>query len=85
MWADPASDWTIVRMTVSPMVGSEPFWETYGALENGTDAQIRVLIYQVRSIGFSLLELRRMKHTNFNRLWGILQETVQTLQTRSQL
>jgi aminoglycoside phosphotransferase (APT) family kinase protein len=85
MWADPASDWTIARMTISPMVGSEPFWETYGALENGTDAQIRGLIYQVRSIGISLLELRRMKHANFNWLWSILQETVQTLQTRSQI
>jgi aminoglycoside phosphotransferase (APT) family kinase protein len=84
-WADPASDWTITRMTVAPMEGSEPFWETYGVLDSGADARIRSLVYQVRSIGFSVLHLRRMKHSNFSWLWGILQETVQALQMRSRL
>jgi hypothetical protein len=32
-----------------------------------------------------VLHLRRMRHSNFSWLWGILQETVQTLQARSQL
>jgi aminoglycoside phosphotransferase (APT) family kinase protein len=84
-WADPVADWTIMRMTVSPRSGSDSFWDAYGALESAADAQNRALVYQARSIGFSLLELQRMQYTNTSWLWSKLQETAQALEARRQL
>lgn len=79
-WGDPIADWTIMRMTMAPPQGSEPFWEAYGARAHERGADIRAAVYQARSIAFSLLELQRMRHADTAWLWSKLEEINVTLQ-----
>lgn len=78
-WGDPAADWTIMRLTIAPAPETEPFWETYGPLERDSATAQRALVYQARSIGYSLLELKRMGHSETDWLWNKLREIIQAL------
>lgn len=79
LWGDPAADWTIMRLTIAPAPEAQPFWETYGPLERDSAASMRALVYQARSIGYSLLELKRMRHAETDWLWAKLREIIQAL------
>ena len=79
-WGDPIADWTIMRLTIPAIKEAEPFWESYGPLDDSVEAQVRLLVYQARSVGFSILELHRMQHPDEKRLWNKLTELVDRLQ-----
>lgn len=68
-WGDPAADWTLMRLTLNPPEGSQPFWEVYGKLPQDEEAQVRFAIYQARSLATSLLELDRIHYEDTARLW----------------
>ncbi len=60
-WGDPLFEWTLIRIALLPPPGSEPFWETYGPLDQSVEAQFRTKIYQAWSLGGSLGETWRLK------------------------
>ena len=48
-WGRPTGESLLIRLTLAPPPGWEPFWETYGHLPEGTKAEFRRITYQ--SIG----------------------------------
>lgn len=60
-FGDPPYDWTLIRLALRPPSEAASFWETYGPLDQSPDAQLRAGIYQVQSLGVSLVETLRLK------------------------
>lgn len=79
-WGDPAADWTLMRMSLSPPAGAEAFWTGYGSMSHDAEALLRTTIYQARALGWSILELHRRQHPEEMRLWQTLEGITLQLQ-----
>jgi len=60
-WGDPLFEWTLIRLALLTPDGSEPFWETYGPLDQSVEGQFRAKVCQAWSLGGSLAETWRLK------------------------
>jgi aminoglycoside phosphotransferase (APT) family kinase protein len=61
-WGDPLFEWTLIRLELLTPDGSEPFWETYGPLDQSVEGQFRAKVCQAWSLGGSLAETWRLKN-----------------------
>lgn len=57
-WGEPTGESLLIRFALAPPPGSEPFWETYGHLPEGTNAEFRRITYQCLAMSQALLETR---------------------------
>ena len=81
-WGDPLFEWTLIRLALIPPAESEPFWETYGRLDQSVEAQFRAKVYQAWSLGGSLAETWRLKnHEDHTWVRTKLREVTATLQS----
>ncbi len=58
-WGDPAADWTLMRMVLTPPSGAAAFWEGYGPVDSDQAAELRSAVYQARMLAWAVLELTR--------------------------
>ena len=61
-WGDPAADWTLMRLALTPLSGSDAFWEGYGPSDAGPNATLRGNVYRARMLAWAALELTRGQH-----------------------
>ena len=61
---DPAADWTLMRLALTPMNGAAAFWTGYGPVDTGPEAALRRIVYQARTLAWASLELTRRRHPN---------------------
>lgn len=61
-WGDPLFEWTLIRLALLAPDGSEPFWETYGPLDQSAEGRFRAKICQAWSLSGSLAETWRLKN-----------------------
>jgi aminoglycoside phosphotransferase (APT) family kinase protein len=80
-WGDPAADWTMMRMLLDSPEGGNSFWTAYGPPTQDRDSALRSVVYQARSVGWSLLELQRRHHPEMARMWQKLENIIAVLQT----
>jgi aminoglycoside phosphotransferase (APT) family kinase protein len=83
-WGDPLFEWTLIRLALLAPEGSEPFWETYGRLDQSVETQFRAKVCQAWSLGGSLAETWRLKDQE-GHTWvrNKLREVLATIQTLS--
>lgn len=67
-WGDPAADWTLMRLALTPVPGADAFWDGYGLVASDPDATRRVMVYQARMLAWASLELTRRQHPNAEQL-----------------